>query len=220
MHFTFPSIALMTGGGLLLLVAVFNLLSISGWKALLRGALVFGAGVSGSVMIVGGLDLASYENLLAEENVATLHFEMEKPQLYLATIQYKGQQSGRPVETFHLNGDEWQLDVRLVKWNRRLAAYGMQPMYHLDRISGRYRDVQQAISAARSVHSLYEPVAGLDFWEIAQEYSWVAKLVDARYGSATYLPMADGAVYEVSIGVNGLLARPANAPAAHAVKHW
>ena len=40
--------------------------------------------------------------------------------------------------------------------------------------------------------------------------------VDAVYGSATYMPMADGARYQVSITQSGLIARPLN-PAADAV---
>jgi len=220
MHFSTPSVLMLCAGALFLLLALLNLFSIRGWKALLRGGFVLLSIALGSALLIGGLDLTRYQNLLSEESVAVLHFEQEKPQLYLATVHYKGQQEDRPAETFHLNGDEWQLDVRLLKWHSKLASYGMQPMYHLDRISGRYRDVQQAISSARSIHSLYQPVAGLDFWDLSRDYPWIARLVDSRYGSATYLPMADGAMYEVSIGLNGLLARPVNQPAEDAVKHW
>jgi hypothetical protein len=45
-------------------------------------------------------------------------------------------------------------------------------------------------------------------------------IIDAVYGSATYLPMADGALYEVSLSHTGLLARPLNASAEEAINTW
>jgi hypothetical protein len=41
-----------------------------------------------------------------------------------------------------------------------------------------------------------------------------------RFGTATYLPMADGATYHVSLNTPGLFARPMNAAARRAVKDW
>ena len=45
-------------------------------------------------------------------------------------------------------------------------------------------------------------------------------LVDAYYGTATYLPMADGARFEVSLTRDALIARPANIRARDAVGGW
>jgi hypothetical protein len=44
--------------------------------------------------------------------------------------------------------------------------------------------------------------------------------VDALYGSATYLPMVDGALYEIKVSQSGLLARPLNQAAREAVGSW
>ena len=41
-------------------------------------------------------------------------------------------------------------------------------------------------------------------------------MVDTLYGSGAYMPMADGARYEVRITQNGLIARPTNEVAAEA----
>ena len=45
-------------------------------------------------------------------------------------------------------------------------------------------------------------------WALAQAQPRWLPFVDAIYGSATYLPMADGARYEVTLGQSGLIARP------------
>jgi hypothetical protein len=44
--------------------------------------------------------------------------------------------------------------------------------------------------------------------------------VDAVFGNAVYLPMADGARYQVTLGQSGLIARPLNESARDATKGW
>ena len=44
--------------------------------------------------------------------------------------------------------------------------------------------------------------------------------VDAYYGTATYVPMADGARFEVSLTRDALIARPVNNAARDAVGDW
>ena len=64
-------------------------------------------------------------------------------------------------------------------------------------------------SDERTVYALSEN-PGVDLWTLSIEYPRWLPFVDAVYGSATYLPMADGARYEVSITQSGLIARPLN----------
>ena len=56
--------------------------------------------------------------------------------------------------------------------------------------------------------------------KIMQRYSEWVPWVDAVYGNAAYVPMADGARFVVSIGASGLVARPGNSDAEKAVRHW
>ena len=44
--------------------------------------------------------------------------------------------------------------------------------------------------------------------------------IDAHYGTATYVPMADGARYEVMLSRDALVARPANDRARDALGVW
>ena len=50
-----------------------------------------------------------------------------------------------------------------------------------------------------------------DFWTIKQKYLAQLPIADARWGSAAYLPMIDGASYTVFINPRGgLVAKPAD----------
>ena len=123
------------------------------------------------------------------------------------------------MQVFLLNGDDWQLDARLLKWHGWANLLGLDAQYRLERISGRYRDIELERSAPRSVYQLAEN-PGLDLWQMATEHRDRLRFVDAVYGTATYLPMADGARFQVSVGQSGILARPLNEPARNALSGW
>jgi hypothetical protein len=160
------------------------------------------------------LNLRTYARLTHEAPVAELSFEARSPQRWQATLTTVPDLSKRK---FELAGDEWQLDARVLKWRGWATVLGLDARYRLERVSGRYLDIAQERTAARSVYALGAPEA-FDLWSLANQYPDWIPLVDAVYGSATYLPMADGATYEVSLTQSGLIARPQNA-AARAATH-
>jgi hypothetical protein len=96
---------------------------------------------------------------------------------------------------------------------------GLDAQYRLDRLSGRYRSIEQERSDERTVYPLSEN-PGIDVWQLRQQYPKWLPFVDAVYGSATYMPMADGARYRVSMTQTGLIARPANGAAQTAAAGW
>ena len=59
-----------------------------------------------------------------------------------------------------------------------------------------------------------------DIWKILNTHGAFVPGIDASYGSAAYLPMADGASYQLSLGYNGLTAKPVNEIAKDAVVKW
>jgi hypothetical protein len=61
---------------------------------------------------------------------------------------------------------------------------------------------------------------GLDLWKATLDHPTRLPFVDAVYGNAAYMPMSDGARYEVSITQSGLIARPVNAAAQQAAGSW
>lgn len=192
-----------------LLVALVRLLRIRPFAAArsaCSGALLLA--VAAALFLVSS-NLNGYARLTREEPVAEISFETLGPQLYRATL---ARAPTGEAQSFALAGDEWQLDARVLKFSGIGALLGLETLYRLERLSGRYRDVEQERSAPRSVHSLAEAPL-VDLWALAREKPRWLPFVDALYGSATYLPMADGARYRVSISPSGLLARPMN-PAA------
>lgn len=169
------------------------------------GSLVVGvAAVTG----LGGLNLYTYQRFTSEVPVAELQFVQLAPSRFRATLsdQTNGSRS------YIIEGDEWQLDVRMIKWTDWLTFLGESPLYRLDRLSGRYLDVAEARSLPVTAHSLAE-TTGIDLWAFARRSGEWLPGVDAAYGSSVFLPMRDGEAYSVSMSRTGLLARPLEAVA-------
>jgi hypothetical protein len=120
---------------------------------------------------------------------------------------------------FALRGDEWQMDARMIKWRPLANLAGFDAAYRLDRISGRYTRIEDERSQPRTVYPV-TPTPQIDLWELLHRHQGWIPWVDARYGSAAYLPMADGASYELNVSQSGLIARPMNQAARGAVGQW
>lgn len=170
--------------------------------------------LAGALALVA-FNLYTYARLTEEQDVARLAFEQLAPQRFAVQLKTA---DGRQAQ-FELAGDEWQLDARVLKWESWANLAGLHTLYRLERLSGRYDTVHEELNAPRTVITL-SPERGLDVWSLASDYPGWVPLVDARYGSATYLPMGDGARYQVRITTSGLIARPVNTAAQSLVDEW
>lgn len=176
------------------------------------GVATASAGGAGMVLLTS---LYGYGQLTDEQIVSLIEFTETAPREYTARLMIDGEVD----QLLPLRGDEWQLDARVVSWEPPATILGLEPVYQLERLSGRYSDIDQEQSEPRTVHALAAD-ATLDVWTIARRFPVLMPGVDAYYGTATYVPMADGARYEVTLSRDALIARPINAAAEQAVGNW
>lgn len=148
------------------------------------------------------LDILSYQNLMEEVPIATVSVFEKSPQHYDLTLAT----TDGVEQRFEVYGDQWQLDARLLTWVGPIAALGKKPLYRLDRISGRYISLEQALNARQSIYQLDKSLY-IDVWEVLDSIPF---WIDANYGSAVYMPMENGAVYSVHLTAKGMNVRPVN----------
>jgi hypothetical protein len=162
-----------------------------------------------------GTSLHSYQRLSHEQAAAELQFSKIGDRQFDAVLSYPDGDRAN----FALSGDEWQIDARVLKWHAFANIVGFDTAYRLERISGRYSHLDEERTLTRTVYDLH-PAGRVDPWELIHRYrSWIPWM-DALYGSATFLPMADGALYEIKVSQSGLVARPLNQAAREAVGSW
>jgi hypothetical protein len=156
-----------------------------------------------------------YERLTAEQLVGVIEFSQSAPEEYTARLMIDGQLD----RLLTLRGDEWQLDARVVTWQPPATILGLEPVYQLERLSGRYSSIDREQTEQRTVHGLAEE-RPLDLWSMVRKFPRLTPGIDAFYGTATYLPMADGARFRVTLSRDALISRPINDQARKAVGDW
>ena len=161
-----------------------------------------------------GLALRGYSLLRAEAPVANVQSRQLGPQWFGVRVDLPD----GTHRSADLHGDEWQLDARVIKWAPRAVALGAQPLFRVDRLSGRYRDTAQAQATLPSAIAL-DADSVVDLWQLKQRFPRWLPWIDTDYGSAAFLPLVDGGSYSVTISpLGGLVARPADAATADKLK--
>lgn len=208
-------------------VSLFRGRWVSGPLKMFGGAAVL-ASVLSAVLLAQNVQ--TYARLTYERPVATIQLKKLAPQYFEVSVIQPPLTEGQPERStvYPVNGDDWRIEAQVLKWKPWANVLGLDTQYRLDRLSGRYQDIEQERTGARSVHALDggDPRRGeilgvtlpwnFTVWHGLRRYREYVDAVDTLYGGATYMPMTDGARYEVWITQSGLIARPANDAARNA----
>ncbi|SDI24023.1 hypothetical protein SAMN05216588_113113 [Pseudomonas flavescens] len=199
---------------LVLFVALRVLFGGRWFLAWLRGTC--GLVLLGGAVLVGLLayDLSRYRTWPADAPLLTLSFH-RTGNLYRVDILEAGVERSVTLE-----GDLWQLDVRLLQWKGLAQLIGLQPGYRLEKLGGRFLAIEQQNQARYTQVQLTRSHYGVDLWRWLRLGHHDLLLFDAQARRVTYLPMADEAVFNIGLTPGGLLAQPMNQAAHQALQDW
>ena len=168
---------------------------------LLTGLLLVTLGALAGTISIGML---GYRALTREDIAAHITVKPDGPQRFTATFRFP---EGREA-TFELLGDEIYVDAHILKWHSYANMIGLHTAYELDRVAGRYHDINDERDARRTVHALGKERM-IDLYALRQRNTFLAPLLDAEYGSATFVPVNKPAAFELRVSTSGLLIREA-----------
>jgi hypothetical protein len=188
-------------GGLLSvgLLALFRKSYLSAGIGLLLAVATLGMGAALGAACVG---IHGYRALLHEEVAATLEVSPLESQWFEVTLRTPDGSERH----FELAGDQIYIDAHILKWKPLLTLLGLPTAYELDRIAGRYFDIEQERTKRRTLFSLARPKP-VNLFFLCKEYPFLETFVDAEYGSASYAMAKEPALYELRISISGLLLR-------------
>lgn len=146
---------------------------------------------------------AGYRALTHEELAAVVTVRPLAPQSFEATFVLA---DGRK-ETWRLKGDELYVDARILKWKYFANVLGVHTAYELDRVGGRYRELEDERTKERTLVSLARE-RPIDLFTLRRRHAELAPLLDAEYGSATFVGVQAPAELAILVSTTGLLVRP------------
>jgi hypothetical protein len=202
---TVAAVVLAVPGGLLMLAGLVALPRRRPFRFVLRTLLGLLLLVTGGLLGAISIGLNGYRALTREEVAARVIVQpLNEPQRFSATFHI----TGRP-EAIHyeLAGDALYVDAHVLKWKPAANMIGLHTAYELDRVAGRYDDIERERAAMRTVYSL-APERRIDLFGLRQRYAFLSPLLDAEYGSGTFVRVTEPAELEIRVSTTGLLIRP------------
>ncbi|PKM05408.1 MAG: hypothetical protein CVV16_00735 [Gammaproteobacteria bacterium HGW-Gammaproteobacteria-6] len=199
--------------GLILLLALFK-----GWRLAwllpwLKGNLLLLVMAFAGVLGLSAWELHQFRTLQPGNVVASLEFRKTAEQQYQVVFVADGDLRRLP-----LAGDLWELDAQVVHWRGIGHAIGLQDGYRLHRLAGRYLALEQQREVNLGYTDQLHPTpAWRDLWRWLDR-SGTQSVLEAAAFSVRFMPMADGAKFNIEIGATGLTPVPVNQQAMDALK--
>jgi hypothetical protein len=143
-----------------------------------------------------------YRALTREEVAAVVKTEPIGPGRFQARFHFP---DGREA-VFGLNGDELYVDAHILKWKPIANYLGLHTSYELDRAAGRYTKLEDEQTKARTLFALSQKKS-VDMFTLRRRFPLLKPLLDAEYGSATFIAATKAAEFELRVSTTGLLIR-------------
>jgi hypothetical protein len=190
-------------------------------RGLLGGAALTSAGLAASLL---GLNLQTYSRLSYERPVAMVTVNAVDTAQKLYNVKITRLDGSNREQSCEIQGDEWILGGRVQKWQAWANVLGLDATYDLDQVANKYFSAGEANGKPITACDLVGDEPAVNQYVPPQWTSWLLSLVqvsDRKFGSANYMPLADGAQYRVVMTQSGLNSEPANtiAQAAYDAPH-
>src|SRR5207245_3493056 len=150
-----------------------------------------------------GVAMQGYRALTREVVAATVVTRPTGPERFLATFTFP---EGRR-EQYEITGNALYVDAHIVKWHPRANILGLHTAYQLDRVSGRYDRLEDEQTKPRRIFALARPKP-VDLFQVARSLAFLRRVVDTKYGSATFIAAKGPTQLELRVSTSGLLFRP------------
>jgi len=148
------------------------------------------------------ISIQGYHALTREELAATVKVEPTGEQKFIA--QFIMPDGGERV--FSLAGDQLYVDAHILKWKPLANILGLHTSYQLDRVAGRYVILNEETTKVHTIFSLSKD-SPLDIFDLRRRFAFLNPLLDAEYGSATFINTNSAEEFKLMVSTTGLLIR-------------
>jgi len=146
--------------------------------------------------------LQGYQALTREELAAIVKVQPVGEQKFIARFTMPAGSE----KVFSIAGDQLYVDAHILKWNPLANIFGLHTSYELDRVAGRYENLDDEKKKVHTVYSLSKD-RPLDIFKLRHRYAILKPLLDTEYGSATFIYTKSTEEFRVMVSTTGLLIR-------------
>ena len=148
--------------------------------------------------------IQGYHALTREDLAAVVKIEPTGAQKFTARFHLPDGSE----KAFSLSGDQLYVDAHILKWKPIANIFGLHTAYELDRVAGRFKSLNDEINKVRTVYTLSKDKP-VDMFYLRRAFEILKPLVDAEYGSATFIDLNKAEEFRIMVSTSGLLIRKA-----------
>lgn len=157
-----------------------------------------------TALLFGAISLGTqgYRALTHEELAATVEIIPQGGQKFRAHFIFPDESEA----SYELTGDELYVDAHILKWKPIANILGLHTAYELDRVAGRYIELDDEQKKPRTVLSLSKDKI-VNMFDLRKKYVFLSPLLDAEYGSASFIEIDEAVQLKIFVSTTGLLIR-------------
>ncbi|WP_454062241.1 hypothetical protein [Candidatus Nitrospira salsa] len=148
-------------------------------------------------------NIYTYSRLTNEKPIAQLTFTPVNVQEFGASLRLG---DFCEQKKYKIYGDEFRLDAQFLKWKSWATLFGLNAMYRIERLSGRYANIEDENTKIHIAHEL-KSSSTLNLSQYADRYNNIFLPVDTVYGSSAYKKMKSGVLFTLFRTQSGILIR-------------
>lgn len=164
-----------------------------------------------SSLLVSRFYLTSYRFFKSRELVAIVEckktLESGNPVL---DIEFFPKTTKTQRRQFFFDADEWVIEGRIIQWKPIFAFFGVKNYYQIERLSGRYLDIEKEKSLPRIVYDLYGQKD--DFWKFLYKAQLFIPFIEAAYGNSAFVAYEYGKKFHVYVTSSGFMIKDVTEP--------
>jgi len=156
-----------------------------------------------SFFALGAISIKGYHALTHEQPVATIMVEPIGNNRFKADFIFAhGEQ-----KSFEISGNQLSVEAHVLKFKPIANILGLHTSFELARVLGRYSKIEDEMNQPRTVFPLKDEDKLVDLFELRKKFSRLNVLLDAEYGSGSFVPATQKQQYLLLITTSGLIFR-------------
>lgn len=207
MEFSLVTIGLLLVAALSIVIGVKILLNRTWFLGFIRGNIGVALLLGAAFFALAAINIATYSSVSENKVIANISFKQVDAQTF--SVQVTDSNSGKQHK-ISVEGDLWSISARQLS-----LLMSAEYFYQLDHIEGRFYTLEQQKRAGDSRVFFPSKSMGINLWQqFNKRYS---PLIAASYKSSAFIPIADDALFSVSIRADRLSVLAMNTAAKKAV---
>ena len=187
---------------------IFNIFSLRKIVSILFVLLLF---LFISSLFIARFYLSSYRFFSQRRLVAIVECKQtQESSTPILNIEFLPGTDEAQVRTFLFNADEWVIESRIVRWKSFLGIMGARSYFQLERLSGRYLDIEKEKTMPRVVYNLYSQPDKI--WAFLYKYQRLIPFIEAAYGNSAFVRYETGKKFHVYVTNSGLMIKDMTQP--------